>query len=58
MKQTVGEKKYRIVFTNIHTHMDLVGEATESTVIDTIVDMLKDGKLMLSELTLIVPDND
>lgn len=57
MKESVGKKRYRTVFTNIHTHMDMVGEASEDIVIDIIQDMLNGGKLMLSELTLIEPDN-
>ena len=43
--------KYRLVFTNVHQHTDLVGEATDKTVIPIIQEFLKDGKLMLSELT-------
>ena len=43
--------KYRLVFTNVHQHTDLVGEATDKTVIKIIQDFLKDGNLMLSELT-------
>ena len=57
MKKSVGKKKYRTVFTNIHTHVDLVGEASEDIVIDIIQDMLKGGKLMLSELTELPDDN-
>lgn len=49
--------KYKLVFTNIHTHMDLVGEATDQTVIPIIQEYLKDGKLMLSELTTIEQEN-
>ena len=43
--------KYKLVFTNVHQHTDLVGEATDQTVIPIIQEFLKDGKLMLSELT-------
>ena len=48
--------KYKLVFTNIHNHTDLVGEATDQTVIPIIQEFLKGGQLMLSELKE-VPDN-
>lgn len=49
--------KYKVVFTDIHRHMDYVGEASSDILIMTIQDMLKDGKLMLSELAEIKDDN-
>lgn len=44
-------KTYQLVFTDIHRHMDYICKATDQTLVMTIQDMLKDGKLMLSELT-------
>ncbi len=49
--------KYKVVFTDIHRHMDYVGEASDKILIDVIKDTLKDGKLMLSELTELPDDN-
>lgn len=49
--------RYRLVFTNVHQHTDLVGEATDKTVIQIIQDFLKGGNLMLSELTEIKDEN-
>lgn len=49
--------KYKVVFTDIHRHMDYVGEASDKILIDVIKDTLKGGKLMLSELTEIPDDN-
>ena len=43
-------RKFRLVFTDIHRHMDLVGEATEQTLVSIIQLFISDGKLMLSEL--------
>lgn len=49
--------KYKLVFTDIHRHMDYEGKASSETLIMIIQDMLKDGKLMLSELTELQDDN-
>ena len=49
--------KYKVVFTDIHRHMDYEGKASSETIIMIIQDMLKDGKLMLSELTELLDDN-
>jgi len=40
---------YEVVFTNIHTHMDLVGTVSGDNLVTFIMDMLKSG-LFLSEL--------
>lgn len=40
---------YEVVFTNIHTHIDLVGTASQDTLVQVIMDMLASG-LVLSEL--------
>lgn len=49
--------KYKVVFTDIHRHMDYISEASDRILIDVIKDTLKDGKLMLSELTEITDEN-
>ena len=50
MKESVGTRRYRVVFTNPFTNVDLVGEATEQTLVLIIKDTLAGGKWMLSEL--------
>ena len=40
---------YEVVFTNLHTHTDLVGKATHETLVNVIIDMVSSG-LVLSEI--------
>lgn len=50
-------KEYRLVFTDIHRHMDYIGKASDQTLVMTIQDMLKGGRLMLSELTEVTEES-
>ena len=47
--------KYRVVFTDIRTHEDYVGEVPESKLITIIMSLIGDG-WMLSELSEITND--
>jgi hypothetical protein len=48
---------YEVVFTNFRTHMDLVGKVSASALVPLIMETIKDGKLALTELRELQPDD-